>query len=351
MLRSSRAFLAALSLALIGGGCLGGSSSTGSTGGVFVSVDAGQNWTQSSALPSASGIGSIATADVLAFEFDPSDESALYIGTAANGLLYSLDGGASWMRPEEELLRSGKVLDIEVDPRDVCTYYVLKTDRLLKTTTCGREFDAETYVQGTSDALTDLALDWYSPNNVYLTSKSGDVLRSTDGGANWAAIHRNKDQVNTIVISNTDSRILMIGTRSHGMYRSIDSGVTWTEYEDALEDYKGSDEVYEFVQTADGKTLYMSSEYGLLSSSDAGATWNDVPLITARGEVEILSLAVDPNNGEHVVYGTSNTFYRSTTGGDAWTTEKLPTSRAASALAIHPSESSTILLGALTLED
>lgn len=348
---SLRALLVAAPLVLIGGGCLGGGDTSNDTGGMFLSTDAGATWSVASALPSASGVGSIASADVMSIEIDPSDASALSIGTAGNGLLYTLDAGVSWMRPEEELLRSGTVLKVEVDPRDVCTFYALKTDRVLKTTTCGREFDTETYVQGTSDALTDMAIDWYSPNTLYVTAESGDVLRSNDAGATWSAIYRSKDKVNSIMVSNADSRVLMIGTRSHGMYRSADGGANWTEYEDTLKDYKSSDKVYGFAQTADGDRVYMRSAYGLLASDDAGATWVNVPLITARGEVDILSLAVDPNNGDHVVYGTATTLYRSTSGGSAWTTDELPTSRGAGALLIHPDDSDTLYLGAMTVED
>lgn len=351
MQRVSRALLVALSLVLVGAGCLGGGKSSGATGGMFLTSDAGQTWTSSSALPSATGVGSIAAADIASITIDPNDSSAIYIGTIGNGMLYSLDTGTSWARPEEELLRSGTVRKVVIDPRDVCTYYVLKADRVLKTTTCGREFDAETYVQGTSDALTDMAIDWYSPNTLYLTAESGDVLRSSDAGASWSAIYRNKDKVNSIIVSNADSRVLMIGTRSHGMLRSADGGANWTEYEDTLNDYKSSDKVTGFAQTADGEAVYMRSAYGLLRSNDAGATWNDVPLITAHGEVDILSLAVDPNNGEHVIYGTATTFYRSTSGGSAWTTDELPTSRGAGALLVHPDDSDVFLLGAMTIED
>lgn len=347
---SASRFIASLSLfALAGGGCLslGGDSQSVGSGALWQSLDGGANWEQLASLPGQFSVGSISNVDVMAIEVDPADASAYYLGTSSDGLLYSYDSGATWQRPEESLLRSGAILDIEVDPRDVCTYFVLKLDRVLKTTTCGRTFATETYVESRSDEdLTDLVIDWYNPNTLYMTTTAGDVIRTLDGGNTWQTIFRAKDQLSGIIVSNSDSRILLAGSRRHGLYRSTDSGATWSELEDSMkESFRQSDNFYGFAQTADGKTLYMSSEYGLLVSKDMGATWADVPLITARGEVDILALAVDPADGNTVVYGTDSTFYRSTSGGSAWTTEELPSSRQAASLLIHPEDSELLLLG------
>lgn len=340
-------------LAFLGAGCLGGGGSTAAGGGFFVSTDAGKAWTSSSALPSATGVGSIENVDITTLEIDPSDASAYYIGTAANGVMFSYDAGTTWQRPESEAARSGKVLAVEVDPRDVCTYYVLKAGRVLKTTTCGRTFNDQTYVESRdNEALTGMVVDWYNPNVVYVTSTAGDVFRTTDGGATWATLYRTDDQITAFAVSNADSRVLLLGTRRHGLIRSTDSGVTWTEMEDALKDeFKDSDKVYDFAQTADGSVLYMSSDYGILASKDNGATWEGLKLIPASGEVDILAIAVDPNDGNNLFFGTKNTLYHSTDGGVNWTTSELPTARAASVIAVDPDNGKRVLLGVQTIED
>lgn len=340
-------------LALLGAGCLGGSSSSGTDGGFFVSVDAGKTWTQSAALPAAAGVGSIANADVLSMEIDPGDPTAYYLGTNANGVLFSYDSGTTWQRTENELARGGAALAIDVDPRDVCTYYVLKTDRVMKTTTCGRMFDEQTYVESRKDeSLTALVVDWYNPNVVYVTSTAGDVLRTMDGGRTWSSLYRADDKVVAFAVSNADSRVLLVGTRRHGLIRSVDGGATWTEMEDELNDkYKDADQVFAFTQTVDGDALYMSSAYGILASKDSGATWKGLSLIPASGEVDITALGVDPNNGDSLYFGTTNTLYHSIDGGANWTTSELPSTRAASAISVDPANSSRVLLGVRTIED
>lgn len=349
-MKTSHIALSAALLVLAGAGCLGGGSSQGESGGFFLSADSGKTWTQSVAMPTAAGVGTIGAANILAIEIDPTDSSALYLGTTANGMLASLDGGTSWTRPEDELARSGAVVDVEVDPRDVCTYYVAKQDRVMKTTSCGREFDAETYVMGTDEDIVDLVIDWYSPNTIYVGTTNGDLLRSTDGGATWAALERFSDGIKAMMVSNADSRILLVGTRADGLYRSTDSGATWLQLEEAFDDYRSADKVYELAQSASGSHVYMSTKYGLFLSKDNGATWSEVPLTTAGGEVEITALAVDPNDGDNVIYGTSSTYYRSDSAGTAWTTEELPSTRAASVLLVSPDDANTVYLGVMAQE-
>ncbi|MCR4311940.1 MAG: YCF48-related protein [Candidatus Uhrbacteria bacterium] len=351
MHQSSRGAVLVATLLLTGAGCFSGGSGT-SAGGVWQSDDGGQSWTATNALPSATGVGSISETDIIAVEHDPEDASAVYIGTSSNGLLYSLDGGLVWMRPEDEEIRKGAVLAIEVDPTDVCTYYVLKTSRVAKTTDCGRSFNTESYVETQTDEdLTAMVLDWYNPKILWLGNSSGDVMRSSDSGKTWTTIERVNGDVTSIIVSNADSRIVMVGTRNKGMYRTIDSGATWTEFEDTLKDFKDSDKVLSFSQTNDGTTVIMNSDYGLLISDDSGATWSGVSLLTARGEVDILSAVVAPTNGDVIMYATSNTFYRSTSRGSAWETSEVPSGRSVGVITVNPANEEAVILGTVTPEE
>lgn len=343
--------LAAL-LLLTGAGCFGGGDSGSSAGGVWQSGDGGQTWTATNSLMTSAGLGSIGQTDVLAVEHDPQDASAVYVGTSANGLFTSLDGGLSWTRPENEELKTGAVLAIEVDPTDVCTYYVMKPSRVAKTSDCGRTWNTQAYVESqTDESLTAMVVDWYNENVIWLGNSAGGVMRSTDGGTTWTTINRIKGDVTSLAVSNKDSRIIVVGSKSKGMYRSIDSGTTWTSYEETLKDFKGSDKVYGFSQTNDGTTMLMSSDYGLLVSKDAGSTWTAVPLLTARGEVTILAVAVAPTDGNTMMYATSNTFYRSTTGGTAWETSELPSGRSVGTLVVNPANADAVILGTVTPQD
>lgn len=349
-------FTAALALVLAtGAGCLNfgrGSDNSSATGGLWVSTDAGRSWGAHNVLPTAEGVNSISVVDVYSLEQDPSDASVLYLGTLEHGLFVSYDGSASWQRFEEEATKSGAILGVEVDPRNVCTFYVLKKDRLLKTTTCGREFDTQAYVETRSDAiLKAMALDWYNPNVIWLGTSEGDVLKSSDGAKTWATNYRTKGDIVDIEVSNADSRVILVATSRRGLYRSADSGTTWVSFAEQLENFKNGENVFDFAQTADGKTLLMSSEYGILKSTDNGSTWASVPLVTASGEVTVRAIDVAPENGDVMYYGTGSTFYRSTSGGSAWSTADLPSTRGASVIHVDAADATNIFLGVRTLED
>jgi photosystem II stability/assembly factor-like uncharacterized protein len=289
--------------------------------------------------------------DILTIEQDPSDASALYIGSKTSGLFYSLDSGDSWLRPEEKLASSGSVLAVEVDPRNVCTYYILKADRLLKTTTCGRDFDIETYVETrTDEALTALAIDWYNPNTLLIGTTQGDIIRSLDAGATWTAVYRARNPIVELMVSNADSRIVLAGTASDGIFRSADGGTTWGSLEENLKAFANSDKVLGISQTADGSRLLLRSSFGLMISDDQAITWKGLRLVTAAGG-GISAAEVAPENKDLIYYSAGATFYTSTSGGDAWSTSSLPSIRPASLIHVDEGNGERIYLGVMAIEE
>lgn len=341
----------AAAMALMGAGCFGGSTAAVTSGGVWQSADAGKTWEQTAAVPTATGVSSLSDVDVTAFAVDPQDSSAVYAGTLENGVFYSLDSGTSWQRPEEVEARSGQVVGIGVSAKDVCTYFVAKTDRVMKTEDCGRSFDAEVYVVGSSDnVITSMALDWYDPKILWLGTASGNVIRSVDGGGSWTTMTRLDDDVTALMISNADSRIVFAGTKTNGMNRTTDSGTTWTNFEKTLKDFKSSDRVYGFAQNSDGSLMLMNTKYGLLSSTDGGETWSGISLISGSGEERIYGLAVAPESTEIIYYATDATVNRSTSAGSAWTTSELPSTRAGFVMMVDPEDSDHVYLGSATVD-
>jgi photosystem II stability/assembly factor-like uncharacterized protein len=348
-----KSFLLLIGFALVGQGCIqfGGSGSTaGPDGGLWQTIDSGEIWNQLEALPSASGVGSIGGINVSAMEIDPSDPSALYLGTEGNGMFYSYDSGSTWQRPEDELARNGYVIDVEVDPRDVCTLYLLKSDRILKSVDCSRTYTSVFVETRSDEQLTTLALDWFNPDVVWAGSSAGDVMQSKDAGANWSTVERLKSDVTDILVSNADSRVVLVGTQSKGVYRRSTSG-EWIELEDDFDDYKQADKVYSLAQTANGSLTLMNSKYGLFKSRDAGATWEALELVTAPGEVRIWGMTMDPKDSNKIHYATINTLYQSTSGGDAWVTQEMPSARAAKVLQVHPVNTDILYAGFAVEED
>lgn len=342
----SQITLVSLALVLMGQGCFGGEGKLPDDGALWQTTDAGADWTHLAALPSASGVGSIGGTNVTALEIDPSDRTAYYLGSEQNGMFYSLDSGNSWQRPEDDEARSGYIIDVEVDPRDTCTVYVMKPSRILKTVDCNRNYDS-VYVETRSNTtLTSMVIDWYNPDRLWAANSQGELILSEDAGDTWQTVERIGDSVTDMIMSHRDSRIIIAGTEKHGIYRTTDGGQEWLLIDDELdEQFEDGNRVYGFTQTYDGQTMIMNTKFGLLRSIDQGANWVEVPLITDAGEVRIWSVALGIEDDNEIFYATGEILYHSLNAGDAWETQELPSVRAPKVMQLHPTDTDRLLVG------
>lgn len=350
-MRITKTLLLLGSLALVGAGCFGSSSTGGADGGVFKTVDAGQEWTQQAAIPSAKGVGSIGSSDVIALEMDPQDNQVVYAGTASNGLIFSTDAAASWQQPRAAGLKEGTVGAVEVDPTDVCTVYAAKGARLYKTDDCARTFSSEAYVETRAGVtITKVVVDWYNPLIVWIGLSNGDVLKSEDASATWQTSVATKKAVTGLMVSNADSRVVLVATESDGFFKTTDAGASWTQVKDELKELRNAAKVTSVVQDAGGSTVLASTAYGLIRSKDFGSTWEALQLLSSPGQVEIRSVAVDPDDANVIVYAAGSTFYRSVDGGLKWTTSTVQTTRAPMAVLVDPTDANAVYLGVATIE-
>lgn len=336
-------------IALTGAGCFGGAGkSTGVDGGVYKSANGGASWTQQATIVTANGVGSIATADILALAMDPQDSKAIYAGTKAAGLVFSLDGAATWQQARHAGLREGAIAAVAVDPTDVCTVYVAKGSRLFKSSDCLRSANPDAYVETrTTVTITSVAVDWYDSKVIWIGLSNGDVLKSEDGTATWQTSTSATDKITGILVDNADSRVVLLATSGAGFYKTIDSGATWTQIKDTLKEMKNAAKVASVVQDKTGATLVAATSYGLIRSKDFGSTWEGLQLLSAPGQVQISAVAIDPANADTIAYAAGSAFYRSVDAGLKWTTTKIPSTRLPTTLLLDPSDPSVYFLGLL----
>ncbi len=345
-----RTLLVGLGLVLVGQGCLGGGSSV-SDGALWKSDNFGDTFAQLSALPELTGVSSIAGVNVTAFEIDPSDQSMYYLGTDKSGLFYSPNFGDAWSRPEDSRLKTGMIVDVEVDPNDVCTVYVARPTEVLKTTDCMRSFKVVYTEAQVEVALRDLVVDWFNPNILWLGTTSGAILKSSDGAGSWTLTKRIADQITSIAVSNSDSRIVLVGSEDKGIWRTTDGGASWTELDDTMKKtFKESDHVRNFAQTRRGDVILANTQGGLLRSLDQGANWELVKTIAPVKSSTIWTVEIAPDNASIIYYAAIGALYVSENAGQSWETKELPSARAPRVLRVHPTGPQNILMGFVTLE-
>lgn len=343
--------LIGLFLPLAGFGCITVKTASIDSGGVYVTTSAGAKWTSKSLLPTAEGVASIDSANVNAITFDPQDPDVLYLGTASNGLLVSYDNAESWQRIKEPQMRSGSVSGVIVDAKDVCTVYVAKSTAIMKSTDCLRSFDPQTFVAPSGDSISTLRADWYNNQNIWLTTSAGDIVKSVDAGKTWSTVERTRSAVVDLLVSNADSRVIFALTTKGGMYRTNDSGAFWHVFKEEFDSFKELGNGYQLVQSKDGSILFLVCDYGILRSTDQGASWTALTLLTKPSSTHIYSMAVNPADANTLYYSTDTTFYSSTDGGVNWSTRQLPTSRAVTAMVVDPNDSSLLMAGFSTVQE
>jgi len=270
-----------------------------STGGIWRSTDGGDSFIPVSDDQVDLAVGSIA--------FSKSNPSIAYagmgdtkLGYLGSGVLKSTDEGVTWLRVSNNSLPSPAAISkIEIDPANPNRIY------------------AAQYAMVTGNKLT-----------------SSGVYVSTDGGVNWTRTLAGAAR--DLVIHPGSSNIIYAGLSriekdtdpAFGLYRSTNSGSTWSMLLSAQYDLTKRRDIRVAVSPADPRKVYVY--YGgfinnfidahIKASTDGGATWTEGSVASVDlGQLGYNSyLFADPRDAMTLYLG-SRDLYRSTDGGLSWT--------------------------------
>jgi photosystem II stability/assembly factor-like uncharacterized protein len=357
----SKLGLFSLTLVLMGQGCfsLGGPNNnqpqTFGPGGMFVSTNKGDSWQSISLLPTVEGVTDLSNTSVYRLFTDPQDKSALYWATRSSGFYYSYDQGRTWQQPKGDLA-TGFVYSVAVDPRDRCTLFVTNGRSVHKSIDCSRSWE-EVYQESRLDTIiTSLVFNPRIPERLLMLIANGDLLQTTNQGNSWKLLHRFETESVELFADPLQQDVIYMASRGNGLYRSLDSGQSWTNLRENMSDFPGANEYRRFyaLETeskipTETSVLYWISTYGILRSGDGGDTWSAVELITPAGSVQIYGFAVNPENEDELYYTATinnrSTFYRTKNAGVEWTTKRLPSAQIPTLLYVHPISTEVVYLG------
>jgi photosystem II stability/assembly factor-like uncharacterized protein len=307
-------------------GCFVKVSSTpvGSSAGIFASQDSGDTWTNISRLLSLESGDNFAGASILSLEFDPQVSSTIYAGTSSDGIFFTLDSGRSW---SQTLADAGQINDIAVQPDDKCMIFAATNDQLFRSVDCARTWQPLLLELRNDSALTAIAIDDSEQTIIYAATNIGGLYRSSDRGESWQVVNFFETDLQDLIIDPDNYNNLYLGSSQQGILRSLDRGKTWINIVSDLEkEYRGINIYHDLViAPSDGKLFY-SNDNGIFVSANQGRTWRALSLLTAPRAVYIYGLGVSYFDSNKIYYSTSDTFYRSSDGGENWTTRFSPTS-------------------------
>jgi len=255
-------------------------------GGTWKTADAGASWTLLEEAPISA----------TALSVDPSNPDVLFLGDRSSPTVWrSLDAGGMWKRVAD-FTEDGALLVMRVLVHDG-TAYASTFHHGLRGGDLYRSIDnGETWERITGSlpkGILDIAVDPGDANVIYITTNINGACVSRDGGDTWSPIEGFPDVgAYDIEVHPTDSSILYASARggslpdwfthisgdrpdgvtfsqSAGVYRSTDSGITWTQI---LETWPSCRAVRVHPEHPD-LMFAVDLVDGLLVSRDAGATW------------------------------------------------------------------------------
>jgi len=234
-------------------------------GGVFRTIDGGDNWVQIN-----NGL-----TDINIFAIAINDSGDVFVGTSLSGVFRSTDNGENWEQINNGL--TGLIINaIAIGP---------------------------------------------SGEIVVATDAAYDLFRSTDNGDSWTQLTNGPFYAGVSSLVINDSGHIFAGACygvngvGGGIYRSIDDGDTWDE----LSIIGGTlTTCVEALSISPNGEIYAgtgSSYYGIFHSADNGDSWNQI-----NGNLPnlyIRTIVTKPH--DYIYVGTGgNGIYRSTNNGNNW---------------------------------
>jgi photosystem II stability/assembly factor-like uncharacterized protein len=239
--------------------------------GVFVSINAGQNWVQkSTGLPLPTGI------HALAFN-NPGKK--LYAATDG-GLFLSTDGAQHWNNvgtAKTGLPTADSYTAIAFDLNTASIIYVGTAHHgVLKSVNNGVSWSAASADLPTGDTINNLIYD-SDAHQLWAATDMG-VYRSDNGGTSWQLLNSGipvADVINTVLPANVSggTRGLIYAGTNHGFYVSQDAGEHWASSHDSL---AGTGIHAILIDYQQATTVYVATDLGALRSSDNGQTWGGI---------------------------------------------------------------------------
>lgn len=258
----------------------------------------------------------------------PTDPNTLFIGSVNGGVWRTGDALATsptWV-PQTDQQTSQSIGALEFDPTDASN---------------------QTLVAGIGR--------FSNIGGVAGGSLSG-LLRTTDGGANWAPL--GTVQLSGANVSGVAARgsVIVVADTNAGIWRSTDTGLNWTQISGLAGSGLPTGGAFDLagVPGTPARLFTNAGSNGVYLSTDTGATWTPVnnAAMNALSPYGNVQISATSGNVVYVAFaagGTVSGIFRSGDGGNNWTAMDIPTVNEAggASFGLHPGGQAGINLSLL----
>ncbi len=306
---------------------------------LYKSTDGGKTWIGDIITDQCTGIGDLAVHTNL-----PSTVFAaggLRIGSERySGFFKTTDGGETWTET-----RVGTVGGcIALDPSDPDLIYigggqyVSSSARLYKSTDGGASFADISSDLSDCASIDGIAVHPTNSNIVYAGVWSEGIYRSTDSGASWSLVHPHP-YISCIAASVAGPDITYAASYNI-VYKSTDAGVSWFETGSGIHGEEWTGDLY--VRNDDATTVYAANYAGFYKTTNGGMNWFECS--DGMPALPIVGLGVAPS-APTVIYTSANAYcgdYKTNSSGADWIRFDSDNGGSFSAFAVHNTNPSVV---------
>ncbi len=165
---------------------------------------------------------------------------------------------------------------------------------------------------GSAEAI---VVDPADQNVLLAAARSGSLYRSQNAGERWEPLRfRAPGQVHVLAAAASSPTAYYLGAGNDGLYRSTDSGDSWTK----LEGLRDQSVLSIAVWKNDPKVIAAGCDHGLYMTRDGGDHWDRISSPANAEMLTITAVAIDPENADTIYAGTPHLPWKTTTGGKTW---------------------------------
>jgi photosystem II stability/assembly factor-like uncharacterized protein len=283
------------------GGQTGTAFAPGDNGSLAKTIDGGKTWTR----------GNVATSEDVTDVAFPTAQVG-YALDSSGGLFRTGDGGATW-----KTLDTGTTArPFQLAAPTTSTVILAGPTGMRRSTDSGDTFSTVTgkdVVKARLDAI-DRA------GSALFASGSRDLLRSTDRGKTWKAIHKpavNHRPARLVQVDFLDAKTGYFLAQGGALWRTANAGRTWTSLPGV-----GTDQAYGIAFSSKTKGYLVIDRFGdvtqrsgfLLKTTDGGGTWHPQFVVSTP----ILGAGIAATSGAtDYLLGGQSSFLFTTTSGEA----------------------------------
>jgi photosystem II stability/assembly factor-like uncharacterized protein len=262
-------------------------------GGVWKTTDGGTTWT-----PMTDGLSSLSSG---ALALDPANADIIYYGTGeqnysgdcfyGDGLFRSGDGGVTWSKIGTKPQVGSYISRVAVQTGHSNVILVASDRGVVRSADAGTTWT----VTQAGGWCTDLAIQRTGSDTMYAAINASGIYKSVNAGASWTKLGGGLPTTGfariNFALSPNYPRVIYASFVSSsssgllGMYRSINSGASWTLLS-STPNYLGTQGWYDnvvIVDPIDPRTCYAAGVFpyspgtkGMIRTTNAGASWTDI---------------------------------------------------------------------------